>query len=120
MAKWTHPSLLLRVEGAVMLAMALLLYGYLGGNGWLFALLILAPDLSMVGYLLGNGPGASVYNVFHIYLLPALLAMFGLLGSNPLALQLALIWFAHIGADRLFGFGLKYASGFKATHLERV
>jgi len=29
----------------------------------------------------------------------------------------ALIWVAHIGADRLLGFGLKYPEGFKPTHL---
>ncbi|MGQ7476239.1 DUF4260 family protein [Streptococcus suis] len=28
-----------------------------------------------------------------------------------------LIWLAHIGWDRAFGYGLKYESGFKHTHL---
>ena len=35
-------------------------------------------------------------------------------------IQLAAIWFAHIGMDRTVGYGLKYASAFKATHLQRV
>jgi len=37
-----------------------------------------------------------------------------------LALALAFIWLAHIGMDRLFGFGLKYPTDFKDTHLGRV
>jgi hypothetical protein len=35
-------------------------------------------------------------------------------------LALALILFAHIGIDRWLGFGLKYPSGFKDTHLQRL
>lgn len=31
-----------------------------------------------------------------------------------------LIWSAHIGFDRALGYGLKYASGFGATHLGRI
>jgi hypothetical protein len=34
--------------------------------------------------------------------------------------QLALIWSAHIGIDRLLGYGLKYPTAFKETHLGRV
>jgi hypothetical protein len=103
-----------------MLAASLILYAYTGGNWLLFAVLILAPDLSALGYLAGTVVGSYVYNAFHTYLLPAILALYGLLGSNPLALQLALIWFAHIGGDRLLGFGLKYPTAFKDTHLNRV
>jgi Domain of unknown function (DUF4260) len=32
----------------------------------------------------------------------------------------ALIWLAHVGADRALGFGLKYPTLFKDTHLQRV
>jgi len=36
------------------------------------------------------------------------------------ATQIALVWLAHIGFDRFFGYGLKYPTGFKDTHLQRV
>jgi hypothetical protein len=36
------------------------------------------------------------------------------------AVQLGLIWFAHIGVVRAIGYGLKYPTGFKDTHLQRV
>ncbi|MFT4891176.1 MAG: hypothetical protein ACI9YT_002100 [Halobacteriales archaeon] len=34
-----------------------------------------------------------------------------------LALLVVAVWVGHIGADRLFGYGLKFESGFKETHL---
>jgi hypothetical protein len=116
----TLPKPLLHLEGAVLLAMTLLLYAQHGGNWWLFLILILAPDLAALGYLAGPKVGAAIYNLAHTYLLPAALAAYGLLTINSLAIDLALIWFAHIGADRMLGYGLKYPTAFKDTHLNRV
>jgi hypothetical protein len=67
-----------------------------------------------------GGVGAALYNAFHSYPLPAALGIFGLLAGAPLAVGVASVWFAHIGMDRMAGYGLKYASGFKDTHLGRV
>lgn len=74
----------------------------------------------MLGYLAGGRVGGVVYDVFHTYVLPAALAAYGLLGESSVAVSVALIWFAHIGMDRLVGYGLKYSGGFKDTHLQRV
>jgi hypothetical protein len=71
----------------------------------------------MLGYLGGRKLGAGIYNFAHTYILPAALAAYGLYQSQPLALDLALIWIAHIGFDRLLGFGLKYQTAFRHTHL---
>jgi hypothetical protein len=120
MERITRPGVLLRVEGATMLAIAVTLYAYIGGNWLLFALLLLAPDLSALGYLAGTAVGSATYNLAHIYPWPAALAAYGLLGGNSLALSLALIWFAHIGMDRMVGYGLKYPTAFNDTHLSRV
>lgn len=114
------PGTLLRVEGGVLLAVSATFYWVSGGSWVLFALLILAPDISMLGYLFGPKVGAVTYNMFHNYALPASLATFGVMAGNALAVGVALIWFAHIGMDRLAGYGLKYTSGFKDTHLNRV
>lgn len=116
----TRPGVLLRVEGGVLLAISALFYWVNGGSWVLFALLILAPDVSALGYLLGAKVGAATYNSVHAYALPASLAAFGVLVGSPLAVSVALVWFAHIGMDRLVGYGLKYTSGFKDTHLDRV
>lgn len=115
-----RPAVMLRAEGAAMLAGSVLLYWANGVSWWLFALLLLAPDVSMVGYLAGPRVGAALYNAFHSYPLPAALGIFGLLAGAPLAVSVALVWFAHIGMDRLVGYGLKYPTGFKDTHLQRV
>lgn len=100
--------------------MASLFYWHTNGSWLLFFLLILAPDLSALGYLVGNTIGAYTYNLFHTYLLPALLLAYSFFAPNTLPLQLGLIWFAHIGGDRLFGYGLKYPTSFKVNHLRRV
>ena len=86
---------LLRAEGMTMLVGSALLYWLYGGSWWLFFLLLLVPDASMLGYLGGPRFGAVAYNAFHSYPLPAVLAAFGLLGGFPLALVVALVWFAH-------------------------
>lgn len=113
----THPLALLHIEGGVALALALALYERSGGSWLLFALLLLVPDLSALGYLAGSATGAFCYNVIHTYVGPAVLGGVGLAIGQPLAALLALIWVAHIGMDRLLGFGLKYPDGFRHTHL---
>ena len=119
-SRQTAPGALLRVEGGVLLVTSALFYWVNGGSWVLFALLILAPDLSMLGYLFGTKVGAATYNLAHTYALPAGLAVFGVIAGSPLAVSVALVWFAHIGMDRLVGYGLKYTSGFRDTHLDRV
>jgi hypothetical protein len=32
----------------------------------------------------------------------------------------AIIWFSHIAFDRMLGFGLKYPTFFKDTHLQHI
>ena len=111
---------LLRLEGAAVLTAAIALYAHLGGSGLAFALLLFAPDVSMIGYLRGPALGAVVYNAAHVYAGPLALGVIGLLLGWLPGVQLALIWAAHIGLDRTLGYGLKYATGFKDTHLGQL
>ena len=114
------PRALLRVEGFAVLGGSLALY-FDAGNGWvLLAVLVLAPDLSMLGYLAGPRVGALSYDAAHTYVLPVTLAAAGVLAGSELPTKLGLIWLAHIGADRLLGYGLKYPTRFGDTHLQRV
>lgn len=115
-----YPGAMLRVEGAALFLASVALYGMNGGGWLLFVALLLAPDLSMLGYLAGVRTGAMVYNAFHAYPLPASLAVFGVFSGGGVILSLALIWLAHIGVDRMVGYGLKYPTDFKDTHLNRV
>jgi hypothetical protein len=114
------PKFLLHLEGLGVLAGAAWLYRDLGASWLLFALLFLAPDLFMVGYLGGTGVGAWVYNLGHTYVVPSALLVLAYYGGHPALFPIGLIWIAHIGFDRALGWGLKYGDSFKATHLGRV
>ena len=115
-----RPASLLRAEGVALLALSVLLYRVNGGSWLLFGVLLLAPDLSMLGYLAGPRVGAAIYNAFHAYAMPAVVGALGMIFASPVAMAVALIWFAHIGMDRTVGYGLKYPTSFKDTHLQRV
>jgi Domain of unknown function (DUF4260) len=114
------PRIILRAEGAALLIISVFLYARVGESWWLFAILFLAPDLSLLGYLGGIRTGAVIYNAAHTLVAPILVAIAGLLLPAFILVPLALIWTAHIGFDRLLGYGLKYAAGFGFTHLGRV
>ena len=103
-----------------MAAAAIAVYFHEGYPWWLFVALILAPDLSMIGYAGGLEVGAATYNAAHTDAFPVVLSAVGLLVGADLAVEIGLIWLAHIGIDRAIGYGLKYPSGFKDTHLQRV
>ena len=111
---------LLRLEGLALFLGMTLLYGVWDGSWWVYAILFLAPDLSFAGYLAGPKAGAVIYNAAHSYMAPVALMTTGFASAEPLVLSLALIWLAHIGIDRAFGYGLKYAAGFAFTHLGRI
>jgi hypothetical protein len=111
------PLALLRLEGAVVLAAAVYAYSWSRGSWLLFALLFLAPDLSMDGYLIDAGAGSIAYNAIHTYAGPLLLAAYSMVTDHRTALLISLIWISHIGFDRLLGYGLKYPTQFKDTHL---
>jgi hypothetical protein len=112
-----EPQSFLRFEGFAVFVLAVGGYFALGGPVWLLLLLALAPDLSMVGYLGGNRIGSLAYNAFHTYTSPLAVGAAAVLTDTRLALLVALVWAGHVGADRLVGYGLKYPSGFKDTHL---
>jgi hypothetical protein len=111
---------ILRLEGLAALTAGLLIYGQLGGD-WLWSVpLLLLPDLSMIGYLSGPVIGALLYDVVHNWALGLAVLGLGLwLGSTPVLLGGAIL-VAHVGLDRLAGYGLKYPTGFRDTHLQRA
>lgn len=109
---------LLRLEGAAVATLAILLYARADYSWLLFALLFLVPDLSMLGYLAGPRAGAVICNVVHTHVGPLLLAGVMLLTGG--SLMLPLIWVAHIGLDRMLCYGLKHPTAFQDTHLGRI
>jgi len=116
----TRTATVLRLEGALIVAFAVFSYHLLQASWLWFLLLLLVPDVFMVGYVWGNRVGATVYNVGHTYLLPGALVAAGMATGTMALLHVAAIWTGHIGMDRMLGFGLKDPTGFKDTHLQRV
>jgi hypothetical protein len=114
------PVVWLRLEGLILLSLSLLSYWFYGQSWGLFILLLFVPDISMLGYLKDKVWGAWLYNLFHTYLFPALCIVLGWWLENTVLLSIGLIWFAHLGLDRLLGYGLKFVTGFKDTHLGRI
>ena len=108
---------LLRLEGFVIGLAAISAYASLEQSWTLFAFLILAPDLAMVGYAFGSRVGAIAYNAMHSYIGPAAVGTTSWFAGWSEAIALVTIWIAHIGLDRAIGYGLKHKSGFKNTHL---
>ncbi len=87
---------------------------------WVYLLLLLGPDISMLGYLAGNKIGGALYNIFHLQGVGAVLVVIGLNPNYQNCLIAGLIIIGHSSMDRIFGYGLKYLSGFKYTHLGEI
>ena len=89
--------------------------------GWgMYVLLILLPDVSMIGYLSSPATGALLYNFGHHR--GVALALWGAgytFGISGLMLA-GVILFSHASFDRIFGYGLKYSDRFKHTHLHEI
>lgn len=114
------PRLMLHLEGLIVFLSSIALYWQIGANGWLFILLLFAPDLAFIPYMFNKSIGVRIYNIAHTYTLSISLAVISLLVGWQLGIALGLIWTAHIGLDRLMGYGLKYQADFKDTHLTRL
>lgn len=113
-------QVILRLEAATFLITALISYHYVQG-GWIwFVVLFLTPDLSMLGYLVNRRLGATIYNAVHTYTLALGLVGLGTWLKLENLFAYGLILFAHITLDRILGFGLKYPTDFKSTHLQRI
>ena len=119
-ANFRTVDLLQRLEWAALLAAAIAGYLFLDGSWQLFVLLILTPDLAMLGYLAGPVVGAAVYNAFHILVWPVILFLAGLYAGEAILMQVAAVWIAHIAMDRTLGYGLKLPTGFTDTHLGKI
>ena len=111
---------ILRAEGLPLFIAGAAAYGTLGGPWLAFVPLLLAPDLSAIGYVRGTRLGSLTYNLAHNLVTAGGLLGLGLwLGVGWLAIA-GTVAVAHIGMDRLAGYGLKYPTTFKDTHFQHV
>jgi len=108
---------LLKLEELFMFGLSIFLFSKLDFAWWWYPLLILTPDLSMIGYLINPEVGAMIYNFIHHKALGISIFVIGIIfASQPLQLA-GLILFGHSSMDRMSGYGLKYSDSFQHTHL---
>ena len=113
-------KIVLKLEETALFILGIFLFSQLRFDWWWFLVLILAPDLSMLGYLFGNKSGAFFYNFFHHKGIAILLYLLGSYFKIEVLQLAGIILFSHSAMDRIFGYGLKYEKGFKFTHLGEI
>ncbi|NGP76645.1 DUF4260 domain-containing protein [Balneolaceae bacterium YR4-1] len=111
---------LIKLEEAGMFVLGLFLFATLDYSWWVFPVLLLAPDISMAGYLFGNRTGAFVYNIVHHKGIAILIYCIGFLSVIPVLMLAGIILFSHSSMDRILGYGLKYEDSFQHTHLGQI
>ena len=111
---------LLILEEAALMALGIFMFGLFGFQWWLLPVLILLPDISMIGYLAGPKVGAYLYNIAHHKGIAIVLYFVGIQFMWPIIQFIGTILFIHSAMDRIFGYGLKYEKRFKFTHLGEI
>jgi len=103
-----------------MLGLSIYAFSLTSFEWWWYPLLFFLPDIGIAGYLGGNRAGAAAYNLLHHKGTSVVLWFLGAsLGINAFLL-LGIVFFGHSSFDRVFGFGLKYGTGFRFTHLGEI
>ncbi|WP_424962588.1 DUF4260 domain-containing protein [Ekhidna sp.] len=108
---------LIKLEELAMFLLSIYLFSLLDFAWWVFLLLILTPDIGMLGYLINPKVGAFTYNLFHHKGIALLILVFGWVAISEEILLTGIILFGHASMDRIFGYGLKFSDNFKHTHL---
>jgi hypothetical protein len=110
----------IKLEELGLFVLGIYLFDQLDYAWWWFLVLILTPDLSMIGYVFGNKTGALSYNLFHHRGIAIVFYLVGVYFHNNEIQLSGVILFTHSSMDRMFGYGLKYETGFKDTHLGEI
>jgi len=128
----TAVKTLLRLEelAQFLLCLGLLIVGW--APWWVYILMLIGPDIGMLGYLINARVGAVTYNILHHKGVPILIIVLtsGALHERfisymlsmtefdiPWPLVAAVILYGHASLDRIFGYGLKFGDSFHHTHL---
>jgi hypothetical protein len=110
-------QLLLKLEELAEFLLGVIIFNHLNFAWWYFPLLLLTPDIGMLGYLLNPKIGAWTYNIFHHKAVAIMILLFGFFENNQGVMLAGTILFSHAAFDRIMGYGLKYDDNFKHTHL---
>lgn len=111
---------IIQLEELAMFLLSIYLFSQLNFAWWWYLVLILTPDIRMIGYIFGNKAGAITYNLFHHKAVALAVYVFGLYLQNETIQLIGIILFGHSSMDRMMGYGLKTYEGFKFTHLGKL
>ena len=107
----------LQLEEAAMFGFSIFLFALTKYSWWVYPAFILAPDISMLGYLVNTKTGAMCYNLFHHKAFALLIFGLGEYFSSSELCLAGIILFGHSSMDRILGYGLKFPDSFQHTHL---
>lgn len=107
----------LKLEEGALFLLSIAIFSTLPFAWWWFPVLLLLPDVFMLGYLINSRIGAFCYNLGHHRGLGLAFYGIGLWTGNAVIVLIGVILFGHSAFDRIWGYGLKYTQGFRYTHL---
>jgi len=110
----------IKLEEVAMFGFSIYLFAITSFNWWIFPVLILLPDLGMIGYSINTRFGAITYNLTHHKGIAMVALVAGWHLQMPELHLMGIILFGHASMDRVFGYGLKYPDNFKHTHLGQL
>ena len=113
-------KVILRLEYLAMFLLSAYAFTALPVAWWWFLVLLLVPDIGMIGYAINTRVGAFTYNLFHNILLAIAVLAIGLFACSNIVIAMGIILFAHVSMDRFLGYGLKYSDSFRHTHLGNI
>lgn len=111
---------LIQVEEFAMMGLSIYGLYLLDVSWWFYLILLIGPDMSMLGYLAGEKIGAISYNLFHHKAIAISVFIIGLIINSWILQVLGIILFGHSSMDRILGYGLKYFTAFTDTHLGKI
>lgn len=111
---------ILKVEEVFMFLLGIYMFSLLNYQWWWFLVLILTPDIGMLGYLINNKLGAMTYNIFHHKGIAIVCYFIGIYWHSDILQLIGVVLFSHASFDRALGYGLKYSSSFHDTHLGKI
>lgn len=111
---------LIQLEELAMLGISIYVLCFLKARWWIYPLLLLGPDISMLGYVAGSKAGAICYNLFHHKAIAIVVFLAGFVNQANSLEIIGLILIGHSSMDRMLGYGLKNFTGFQFTHIGQI
>ena len=111
---------LIQSEEVMIVALSIYLFSLLNQPWWLFLVLLLVPDIFMLGYIIDTKIGAIIYNIGHHRGISVAIFLLGMVLQLNVVSLIGVILFAHSSMDRIFGYGLKFSDAFTHTHMDNI